>query len=111
MIHETGYGMYGGGVSPDENNFAGIGVTGDGAARVVFTSAQAGVMAQVAHMVAYVYQSSPVVWANNSVDPRFDVINPRGVVSVLSDLDGRWAVPGNGYGERIEDIVRAINSN
>ena len=68
-------------------------------------------MAQVAHMVAYVYASSPVSWANANTDPRFDFVSPRGVASVLADLNGRWAVPGPTYGESIEAIVRAINAN
>jgi hypothetical protein len=111
MIHETGYGMFGGDVTPEQNNYAGVGATGGGAQGFVFTSAEAGVMAQVAHMVAYVYTSSPVAWASKTVDPRFDLVTPRGAVSVLSDLDGRWAVPGTGYGETIEAIARAINSD
>jgi len=111
MIHETGYGIFGGDVTPEQNNYAGIGATGDGAPGVAFTSAEAGVMAQVAHMVVYVYTSSAVTWASETVDPRFGLVGPRGVVSVLSDLDGRWAVPGTGYGETIEAIARAINSD
>ncbi len=111
MIHETGCGLFGGDVAPEQNNYAGLGATGSGASGVMFASAEAGVMAQVAHMVAYVYPSSSVVWASGMVDPRFDLVNPRGAVSVLSDLDGRWAVPGPGYGEAIEAIARAINSN
>jgi len=54
MIHETGYGMYGGDVVPEQNNFAGIGATGGGAPGIAFPTAEAGVMAQVAHIVAYV---------------------------------------------------------
>jgi N-acetylmuramoyl-L-alanine amidase len=111
MIHETGYGAYGGDVAPEQNNFAGIGATGGGAAGVAFPTAEAGVMAQVAHMVAYVYASSSVAWANATTDPRFDCVSPRGAVWVLSDLDGRWAVPGTGYGESIEAIAQAINAN
>lgn len=111
MIHETGYGIFGGDVTPEQNNYAGIGATGSGAPGVAFTTAEAGVMAQVAHMVAYVYASSPVSWASGTVDPRFGLVDPRGVVSVLSDLDGRWAVPGTGYGETIEAVARAINSD
>jgi hypothetical protein len=111
MIRETGYGKYGGDVAPEQNNYAGIGATGGGAGGAVFASAEAGVRAHVAHMVAYVYTSSPTAWACGTVDPRFDMVAPRGVVSVLSDLDGRWAVPGTGYGEAIEAIARAINSN
>jgi hypothetical protein len=110
MLLETGYGMYGGDVSPQQNNFAGIGATGGGAAGLSYSTAEAGVMAQIAHMVAYVYTTSPVEWANATTDPRFDMVDPRGVAVVLSDLDGRWAVPGEGYGKHIEDIVRAINA-
>ena len=110
MIHETGYGTYGGCVTPDQNNYAGIGATGGGEPGWSFSTAEAGVLAHIAHMVAYVYESSPVEWANASTDPRFDFVNPRGVAVVLADLNGRWAVPGTTYGERIEEIVRAINS-
>ena len=109
MLLETGYGMYSGDVSPAQNNYAGIGATGGGAAGASFATAEAGVMAQVAHMVAYVYPSSPVVWANSTTDPRFDFVTPRGTAVVLSDLNARWAVPGTAYGENIERIVRAIN--
>ncbi len=110
MIHETGSGTYGGDVRSEQNNYAGIGATGGGEPGIAFATAEAGVMAHVAHMVAYVYSSSPVSWANATTDPRFDFVNPRGAVSILSDLDGRWAVPGAGYGERIEEIARAINT-
>lgn len=109
MIVETGCGMYDGDVTPQQNNFAGIGATGGGAPGITFGTAEAGVMAHVAHMVAYVYDSSPVAWANSATDPRFDMVSPRGAAVVLSDLDGRWAVPGNGYGENIETVARAIN--
>jgi hypothetical protein len=111
MIHETGYGMYGGDVMPEQNNYAGIGATGGGVPGLSFPTAEAGVMAQVAHMVAYVYTDSPVSWADATVDPRFDLVRPRGVASVLADLNGRWAYPGTTYGQSIEAIVRAINAD
>jgi hypothetical protein len=109
MIHETGYGRYGGDVWPEQNNYAGIGATGGHEPGASFAKAEAGVMAHVAHMVAYVYQSSPVSWADSSTDPRFDFVSPRGAAYVLADLNGRWAVPGTEYGQRIEDVARAIN--
>jgi hypothetical protein len=111
MIHETGYGMYGGDVLPEQNNFAGIAATGGGEPGVSFPTAEAGVIAHVAHMVAYVYPSSPVSWANATTDPRFDFVTPRGAVAVLADLNGRWAVPGATYGQSIEAIARAINAH
>lgn len=109
MLYETGYGLYGGDVLPEQNNFAGIGATGHHEPGVAFVTAEAGVMAHVAHMVAYVYPSSPVWWADATTDPRFDFVDPRGVASVLADLNGRWAVPGVMYGENIEAIAWAIN--
>ncbi len=111
MIKETGYGMYGGAVVPEQNNYAGIGATGGGEPGAWFSTAEAGVMAHVAHMVAYVYASSPVSWADANADPRFDFVDPRGVASVLADLNGRWAVPGSAYGESIEEIAWAINAD
>jgi hypothetical protein len=111
MIHETGYGMYGGDVLPGQNNYAGIGATGGGNPGYSFPTAEAGVRAQVAHMVAYVYADSPVSWADATTDPRFNLVSPRGAVSVLADLNGHWAVPGTTYGQRIEAIARKINSN
>jgi hypothetical protein len=111
MIKETGYGMYGGDVLSEQNNYAGIGATGGGEQGTYFPTAEAGVMAHVAHMVAYVYSSSPVWWADAITDPRFDQVYPRGVASVLADLNGRWAVPGVSYGESIEAIAWAINAN
>jgi hypothetical protein len=111
MIHETGAGMYGGDVRSEQNNYAGIGAAGGDESGAAFPTAEAGVMAHVAHMVAYVYASSPVSWADATADPRFDLVNPRGAASVLADLDGRWAVPGVAYGESIEAIARAINAD
>ncbi|NLO27843.1 MAG: hypothetical protein GX113_06675 [Actinobacteria bacterium] len=110
MIHETGYGMYGGSVAPEQNNYAGIGATGGGEPGISFPTAEAGVMAHVAHMVAYVYEESPTAWANVTADPRFDFVNPRGAANVLADLNGRWAVPGSTYGQSIERIALAINT-
>lgn len=109
MLHETGYLRYGGAVSGSQNNYAGLGATGGSAPGLSFASAEAGVVAHVAHMVAYVYESSPVSWANSTTDPRFAGVAPKGAVVVLADLNGRWAVPGTTYGQSIENIVRAIN--
>lgn len=111
MLHETGFGAYGGSVSPGQNNYAGIGATGGGEPGIAFATAEAGVMAHVAHMVAYVFTENRAPWVNSTTDPRYDMVSPRGVARVLSDLDGRWAVPGDGYGVAIENHVRAINGS
>ena len=109
MLHETGFGKYGGDVRPEQNNYAGIGAVGGGVAGHTFATPADGVRAHVAHMVAYVYSEDKADWTNSATDPRYDLVNPRGQVRVLSDLDGRWAVPGNGYGAAIERHVIALN--
>jgi hypothetical protein len=109
MIHETGYGNYGGSVTPEQNNYAGIGATGGGVPGYSFSTAELGVKAHVAHMVAYAYPYDVAPWTNSATDPRYDAVNPRGVAQALRDLDGRWAVPGIGYGSRIERHVVALN--
>ena len=109
MLHETGYGKYSGDVTSLQNNFAGIGATGGGAAGHQFPTAEAGAKAHIAHMVAYVYTTDPASWTNATVDPRYDAVNPRGAARVLADLNGRWAVPGTTYGQAIERLVARIN--
>lgn len=109
MLHETGFGAYGGSVTASQNNYAGIGATGGGAAGVTFPTAEDGVKAHVAHLAAYVFTDDRASWTNPSVDPRYDAVSPRGIARVLADLDGRWAVPGNGYGAAIERHVAALN--
>ena len=54
MIHETGYGQYGGDVLPEQNNMAGIGATGGGVRGHSFATAELGVIAQYVHLAWYV---------------------------------------------------------
>ncbi len=109
MIHETGFGAYGGSVKPSQNNYAGIGATGGGVPGHTFVTAELGVKAHIAHMVAYVFETDQAVWTNATIDPRYEAVRPRGGAKVLADLDGRWAVPGIGYGAAIERHVAAMN--
>lgn len=89
-------------VLPAQNNYCGLGATnnseiGQGA---WFSSPQEGVRAQIQHLKAYA-SSEPL--KNSCVDPRFHLVT-RGCASRWEDLNGRWAVPGVGYGESIVDI-------
>ena len=42
--------------------------------------------------------------AQACVDPRFDLVK-RGCAPLLEDLNGKWAVPGDGYGESIAKMI------
>jgi hypothetical protein len=122
MIHETGYGQYGGDVKPEQNNMAGIGATG-GVPGNSFASAELGVIAQYAHLAWYVYPkhlSDPYCAlvtqpADGPIttpgDPRH-FVQPdgsfhKGNVRTVLDLSGKWAV-GNTYGQAIQAKANAI---
>lgn len=105
MIKETGYLQFGGDVKTDQNNYAGIGAIGGGAAGASFLTPEAGVIAQLQHLFAYASTDDLGDYAQ--IDPRFQLVK-RGSCPNWEDLNGRWAVPGNGYGEEIVDIYKKM---
>lgn len=99
-IKETGWFRFGGQVLPEQNNFAGIGATnnspvGKGA---WFKTARDGVRAQIQHLKAYANDEALV---NPCIDPRFGLVTRGAADNQWTGLNGRWAVPGDGYGESI----------
>ena len=105
-MHETGWLKFGGQVKAEQCNFAGLGATNDGAAGMYFDDVRQGIRAQIQHLKAYA-NTLPLV--NDCVDQRFGYVN-RGCAPKVTDLNGRWAVPGNGYGEKILSLVdRALS--
>lgn len=132
MFHETGY-MTSWWSLPPRRNPAGIGVTGETsptnpnndawiyddtnkvwAKGYTFEDWTAAVLCHFAHMSAYVFEDE----RNNAskIDPRYSAAHSMitskkwPVAQVLTDLNGRWAVPGTTYGQTIEDIYNAIAS-
>ena len=100
-MYETGWLQFGGSVKAEQCNFGGIGAINTTAAGVAFDNVRIGLRAQAQHLKAY---ASFEPLNNACVDPRFHKVD-RGVAPCLEDLDGRWAVPGVGYGKRIALIV------
>ena len=100
-MYETGWLQFGGSVKAEQCNFGGIGAINTSAAGVAFDNVRIGLRAQAQHLKAY---ASFEPLHNACVDPRFNKVD-RGVAPCLEDLDGRWAVPGVGYGKRIALIV------
>ncbi len=127
MIHETGFGQYGGAVKAGQNNFAGIGATSSTNPGYSFKTAELGVIAQFAHLAWYVYPThlddpacrlvtvpTMATVIDTPGDPRHLVINGKvhnGTVRKVEDLNGKWAVPGTGYGEAIKAITVDITQN
>lgn len=106
-LKETGYFRYGGVVQPDYNNYAGIGAVDPTAIgnAAQFDTPREGVRAQIQHLKAYASTESLNL---TKIDPRFHLVS-RGIAPNLEDLNGRWAVPGNGYGESILKIYHNIS--
>lgn len=101
-IKETGYFTFTGDVVPEQNNYSGIGTVGGGVKGAFFNTPEEGVRAQIQHLKAYANKDELKTELN---DPRFHLVT-RGVSPHWEDLNGRWAVPGDGYGQ---SIIRLYN--
>jgi hypothetical protein len=103
---ETGFFKFGGDVSAAQNIFCGLGATGGGVNGASFATPSDGIRAQIQHLKAY---ASKDALKNPCIDPRFNLVT-RGIAPNWEDLNGRWAVPGNGYGENIIKLWNAAKS-
>lgn len=109
-LKETGFFRYGGTVTPDQNNYCGLGTTSTTVKGAYFASSELGVRAHIQHLLAYASTRQPI---EPVVDPRYGLVRSVYGTSTLSrweDLNGRWAVPGTTYGQSILSMFRAILS-
>lgn len=102
-LKETGFFAYGGDVSPKQNNFCGLGATGNREPGASFATPQLGVRAHIQHLMAYATQERP---HGAIVDPRYEHIavnrpDIHGHITKWTGLNGVWAVPGTRYGQEI----------
>jgi hypothetical protein len=103
---ETGWLQFGGDVKVEQFNFAGLGATGGGVAGASFADVRTGIRAQVQHLKAYA-STQPLV--TPCVDPRFHLVT-RGIAPEVTDLNGRWAVPGTNYGQTILSLMGELSN-
>lgn len=101
---ETGWLQFGGSVKAEQCNFAGIGALNATVGGASFPDVATGIRAQVQHLKAYA-STDPLKKAR--VDPRFSYVE-RGCAPYVTDLNGRWAVPGTNYGQSIISVMNAI---
>ncbi|MFB3855454.1 MAG: glucosaminidase domain-containing protein [Vicinamibacterales bacterium] len=115
-VIETGWFRFQGSVPAWKNNFGGIGATGPGPDAAAFPDARTGIRAQIQHLRAY---ADPSAYActvpplhNPCVDPRFDLVTPKGRATNWNDLgNGNWAA-ASGYGAsivRLYEEARVFN--
>ena len=104
-MYETGWLQFGGSVKASQCNFGGLGAVDSQTGGAIFPDVKTGLLAQAQHLKAYASTNSLNA---QCVDPRFSLVSPRGIAPCLEDLNGRWAVPGVGYGERIAAIANSL---
>jgi N-acetylmuramoyl-L-alanine amidase/Mannosyl-glycoprotein endo-beta-N-acetylglucosaminidase len=103
MCVETSFLRFGGDVKATQNNFAGLGDTGNALGGASFPSARLGIRAQMQHLKAYA-SNEPLV--QELVDPRFRFVS-RAIAPLVDQLSGRWAADPE-YGKKIMASLRRL---
>lgn len=96
--HETGFFKFGGDVLPEQNNFCGLGATGNGVKGNSFDTPQIGIQAQIQHLKAYVNTESLV---QKCVDPRFTYVE-RGTAPYVEWLGQKENPQGKGWATAVD---------
>ena len=105
---ETGFFKYGGDVTADQNNYCGLGATGNHEPGARFETARLGVRAHIQHLMVYTTTRRP---ETEVIDPRYELVIEKrpdihGIVKTWTGLNGKWAVPGTYYGQDILNLWR-----
>ena len=103
MCLETGFLRYGGLVTPDKNNFCGLGAIGPEQPGLAFPDPRTGVRAHIQHLKAYA-STEPLNQA--LVDPRYQYVR-RGSSPTIHGLTGTWAVD-TAYSDKISGILKRL---
>lgn len=112
IMLETGWLSFKYDVRETQNNFGGLGATGDGVRGNVFPGMREGIRANVQHLLAY---GSTREITGELIDPRFHYV-PRGVSPAMeylgfqeNVLGGGWAM-GHQYGYKIRNIIERVEA-
>jgi hypothetical protein len=103
MCLETGFLRDGGLVTPDMNNFCGLGATGPAHPGESFPEPRIGVRAHIQHLKAYA-TDNPL--NRELVDPRYRWVR-YGSAPTITGLSGTWAVDRE-YGNKIKSILERL---
>jgi len=105
MCLETGFLRYGGLVTPDMNNFCGLGAIGPGQNGERFPDPRTGVRAHIQHLKAY---ATDAPLKQELVDPRYRYVR-YGSSPAIKGLSGTWAADRS-YAEKINNILERLYS-
>ena len=104
MCHETGFLRFGNRVTPDMNNFCGLGSVSKANPGHRFATDREGVRAHVQHLQAY---GSTKSLNGTLIDPRYKYVKPRGKAKTLAGLTGTWAADPN-YDRKIYSFMKEL---
>ena len=103
MCLETGFLSFTGLVSPEQNNFCGLGAIGPGQPGEWFPDPRTGVRAHVQHLKAY---ATDTPLEQERVDPRYFLVS-FGSSPAIKGLSGTWAADRL-YAEKIANILERL---
>lgn len=113
MLVETGSLKFGGDVKPAQNNFAGLGATGNGERGETFKDVSTGVRAHLEHLIMYTGEK-----VSNPVAERTRKVQEWGVLTewqksfkgplTFAQLAKKWAPPARKYAADIEQVAESF---
>lgn len=106
MCLETGFLRFGNLVTPDMNNFCGLGAIDAAHPGERFATEQLGVRAHVQHLHAY-GTTRPL--KNECIDNRYRYVNPRGKAPTVWELAGTWAADRQ-YGAKLDAMLARMEN-
>jgi hypothetical protein len=103
MCLETGFLSFTGLVSPEQNNFCGLGATGPGEPGERFPDPRTGIRAHIQHLKAY---ATDIPLKQDLVDPRYYYVR-FGSSPAIRGLSGTWAADLL-YADKIANILERL---
>ena len=111
-IIETGWFSFGGRVPPEANNFSGLGATDGTSSYATFPDARTGVRAQIQHLRAYADTTATSCTTpplhNACVDPRFNLVSPKGKAPTWNQFGGGVWASDLGYALKILGLYDSL---
>jgi len=104
MVLETGWLQFKGVVTPQMNNFCGLGALSAANNGLSFPDERTGIRAHIQHLKAY---ASTDFLTGELVDPRYDYVVPKGKAPTIDALAGTWAQDPQ-YATKIKSLLQRM---
>ena len=105
MCLETGFLKFGLLVTPDMNNFCGLGAIDKNNPGLAFATEKDGVIAHIQHLHAY---GTTRKLNGKLIDSRYKYVNPRGKAPSVYELSGTWASDKQ-YGQKLANLLTLLS--